>query len=33
MTNYVSIVLEADVNHDKHVDIKDFGAIKAEYLK
>lgn len=33
MTNYVSIVLEADVNHDKHVDIKDFGAIKADYLK
>ena len=33
MTNYMSIVLEADVNHDKHVDGKDFGAIKAEYLK
>lgn len=33
MTNYMSIVLEADVNHDKHVDATDFGAIKAEYLK
>lgn len=33
MTNYMSIVLEADVNHDKHVNATDFGAIKAEYLK
>ena len=33
MTKYMSIVLEADVNHDKQVDSKDFGKIKAEYLK
>ena len=33
MTKYMSIVLEADVNHDKKVDSKDFGKIKAEYLK
>lgn len=33
MTKYMSIVLEADVNHDKKVDSKDFGEIKAEYLK
>ena len=32
MTNYMSIVLEADVNHDKKVDIDDFSLIKAEYL-
>ena len=33
MTKYMSIVLEADVNHDKQVDSQDFGKIKAEYLK
>lgn len=33
MTKYMSIVLEADVNHDKRVDSNDFGKIKAEYLK
>ena len=33
MTKYMSIVLEADVNHDKTVDSWDFGKIKAEYLK
>lgn len=33
MTKYMSIVLEADVNHDKRVDSNDFGEIKAEYLK
>ena len=33
MTNYMSIVLEADVDHDKQVDIDDFSLIKAEYLK
>ena len=33
MTKYMSIVLEADVNHDKKVESQDFGAIKAEYLK
>lgn len=33
MTKYMSIVLEADVNHDKKVDSTDFGEIKAEYLK
>lgn len=33
MTNYMSIVLEADVNHSKHVDSDDFALIKAEYLK
>ena len=32
MTKYMSIVLEADVNHDKHVNATDFGMIKAEYL-
>ena len=32
MTKYMSIVLEADVNHDKLVDCDDFGLIKAEYL-
>ena len=33
MTKYMSIVLEADVSHDKKVDCGDFGMIKAEYLK
>ena len=33
MTKYMSIVLEADVNHDKQVNATDFGEIKAEYLK
>lgn len=33
MKNYMAIVLEADVNHSKHVDVDDFGLIKAEYLK
>lgn len=33
MTKYMSIVLEADVNHSKTVDVDDFGLIKAEYLK
>ena len=32
MTKHMSIVLEADVNHDKLVDCDDFGLIKAEYL-
>lgn len=33
MTKYMAIVLEADVNHDKHVSSDDFSLIKAEYLK
>ena len=33
MTKYKAIVLEADVNHDKHVTSDDFSLIKAEYLK
>ena len=33
MTKYMAIVLEADVNHDKHVTSDDFSLIKAEYLK
>ena len=33
MTKYMAIVLEADVNHDKHVSSDDFSHIKAEYLK
>ena len=33
MTKYMAIVLEADVNHDKHVSSNDFSLIKAEYLK
>ena len=33
MKDYMSIVLEGDVNHDKQVNAADFGQIKAEYLK
>ena len=29
----MSIVLEADLNHDKMVDMDDFALLKAEYLK
>lgn len=30
---FMSIVLEADLNHDKMVDMDDFALLKAEYLK
>ena len=29
----MNMVLKADVNGDKRVDVSDFGTIKAEYLK
>ncbi len=33
MNDWMAIVLEADVNHDKQVNAADFSLIKAEYLK